>query len=203
MSALINPALKRFLWDIQSMVELTEDPREILLVGADLMARLVATDDWLEPRFAAAAPDGPRLFQLFGDAAERFCVATAVLGPGQALPVLLQPCWQILGVVRGTVTSEARAVSADKATASPGAVRTLSKGAVERRVAKSGEALLLANPSESAEAILIQVYGAEIGASPRYAIAPDGSLRECPFGYANGPDNPAHDIWSIQTIIED
>ena len=47
--------LKRFIWDIQSMVELAESEREILVIGRDLMARLVARDDWLPDAFALPA----------------------------------------------------------------------------------------------------------------------------------------------------
>jgi hypothetical protein len=40
----VPPALKRFIWDIQSKAELDEGKREILFIGRDLMSRLVASD---------------------------------------------------------------------------------------------------------------------------------------------------------------
>jgi spore coat polysaccharide biosynthesis protein SpsF len=48
----VPPALKRFIWDIQSMVELEASEREVLLIGRDLMARLLASDDGLPAIFA-------------------------------------------------------------------------------------------------------------------------------------------------------
>jgi hypothetical protein len=43
----VPATLKRFIWDIQSLVELAESEREILIIGRDLMARLIENDDWL------------------------------------------------------------------------------------------------------------------------------------------------------------
>lgn len=202
MSARIHPTLKRFLWDIQSMVELTDDAREILLVGSDLMARLIASDDWLPEAFAAAAPEGPRQYQLFADGAERFCVVSAVLGKSQALPVLREPHWQIAGVLRGAVSLEPLAIADDGSARAAAPARALGRGAVERLSAKPGTAFRFSNPADE-PAITIHVHGAEIGASARYVLAADGRLDACAFGYANPADSPAYDIWSIQTTIED
>ncbi|HEY8125763.1 MAG TPA: hypothetical protein VIF88_10120, partial [Methylocystis sp.] len=58
----VPPALRRFIWDIQSMVELAESEREILLIGRDLMARLFTTDDWLPTVFAVPNPAGSQQF---------------------------------------------------------------------------------------------------------------------------------------------
>ena len=203
MTAAVPPALKRFIWDIQSMVELTEDAREILLIGADLMSRLIATDDWLPEPFAAPAAAGPRQFQLFGDAAQRFCVVSTVLAPGQSLPLLQEPYWQIMGVLRGTVALEKVRVSSGAAARAEGTSRMIGRGAVERLRAVPQEAMLLFNPSDAEAAIVIQVYGGEIGTRPRHVVTPDGTLEPCAFDYANGPETPAYDIWSIQTKIED
>lgn len=202
MSEPIHPALKRFIWDIQSMVELTDDPREILLIGADLMGRLVATDDWLPEAFAEAGAEGPRQYQLFGDGAERFCVVASVLGPGQTLPLLLEPFWQILGVVRGTVRSETVAASDGATARALDTGRVLGPGAVARHAPKAGEALRLSNTA-AGTAIVLHVHGGEIGGRARHDLKPDGRLETRAFGYANGPEHPAYDIWSIQAVIED
>lgn len=202
MSAPLNPALKRFLWDIQSMVELTDDAREILFIGADLMARLIATDDWLPEALAEAAPESPRTFQLFQDGDARFCVVASVLGPGQALPLLGAPFWQILGVLRGTVTLQPVTLGADGTCGAAGAARALGQGTVERLAPKAGAAFQVANGA-AGPAIAIQVHGGEIASAPHFVTTPDGRLEASPFAYANGKDQPPHDIFSIQTIIED
>jgi predicted metal-dependent enzyme (double-stranded beta helix superfamily) len=204
MNATVPPALKRFIWDIQSMVELTEEVREILFIGADLMTRLVATDDWLPDAFARSAANGPCQHQIYADGAERFCVVSTVLGPGESLPVLQAPFWQLVGVLRGAVTVE-RLAAAHTGEVQPaiGGRRALPRGAVERIQHRLGEVVRLTNASQDEGALLIQVYGGEIGASPRFAVTAEGRLEQIPFGYANGPDAPAYDIWSIQTEIED
>jgi len=63
----VPAALRRFIWDIQSMVELAETEREILLIGRDLMARLIATDDWLPTVYAVPNPAGGQQFQIYRD----------------------------------------------------------------------------------------------------------------------------------------
>ena len=95
--------LKRFIWDIQSMVELAESEREILLIGGDLMSRLVASDDWLPPVFASPDEKQCRHYQLYRDDLDRFSVVGTVLGTGQAMEVRQDKAWEIFGLLRGSI----------------------------------------------------------------------------------------------------
>lgn len=199
----VPPSLKRFIWDIQSVIELAESDREIMLIGGDLMARLVAADDWLPPAFASAGAGAPRQFQLYADAMERFCVASTVLAPGQSLPIQKEPVWELLGLLRGAVTRQRFALpegAPPEAKAPPAA---LAPGAVESYLPRTGEGILLANASAEVPAILIHVYGGEIGTLARRAIAADGTAEERVTGYANPAGLEPYDILSIQTQIVD
>lgn len=185
----VPPALKRFIWDIQSMVELADGEREILLIGRDLMARLVAADDWLPEAFAAAPAGAARQYQLYSDGMERFTVVASVIPAGAALIVEQPGAWEIIGALRGGL-ARARAEEAPRALA-PGAAEAFRS---------AGEAVVRLSGAPSA--IAIHVYGGEIGRLLRRAVAPDGAIA-APPGYANGETAPPYDIFSIQTEIKD
>jgi predicted metal-dependent enzyme (double-stranded beta helix superfamily) len=200
----VPPSLKRFIWDIQSIVELAESDREIFVIGRDLMARLVACDDWLPKNFSAIDSASPcRQFHLYADAMERFCVAATVFSPGQALPVCQEPVWEITGVLRGALDRQRFTVPAGAPPLANGAAKLLKPGAVETFSPKSGEAVQFVNAIDGGDSISIHVYGGDIGKLARRAVAADGSISEFSSGYANAPDWPPYDILSIQTRIED
>lgn len=173
----IPPALKRFIWDIQSIVELADSEREILLIGRDLMARYVAADEALPATFAVASSGGA-CHQIYADAMARFCVVGAVLSPGAEL-TLPKGAWEIMGVYSGAI--ERRAPEAQS-----GAV--LPRGSVETRHAGGGASRLL-NASGEGASVAIQVFGGDIAEI----------MRLC----ANDAGAPPYDIFSIQTKIED
>lgn len=185
MSARVPEALRRFIWDIQSMVELADSPREILFIGRDLMRRLVSGDGWLPPAFAADA-GAPRLYEVYRDGMERFCVAASVLGPGQGWPVLVDGVWEISGVLRGAVARQAGSADA----------RLLEAGAVETGLGH--EAVAMAHAGAPQAAVVIHAYGGDIGRMARQRVEADGTRTAHVTGYANPPDAPAYDILSIQ-----
>jgi len=190
----VPPALKRFIWDIQSMVELADSEREILLIGRDLMTRLVASDDCLPMVFAVALPARGRQFQLYSDGEERFAVVASVLAPGAGLALEQQGVWEIAGVLRGAVARRLPAGSRDAG--------ALEKGAVEARLSKTGGETALANARADEISIAIHVYGGAIGGMVRRSVSPDGATGEAePF--ANGEAAPPYDIFTIQTEIKD
>lgn len=201
MSEPLPPSLKRFIWDIQSMVELDEGEREILFIGRDLMRHLVATDDCLPAAFSAPSGDC-RQFQLFADGMERFTVVSTILAPGEALPLYQESVWEIVGVLRGSITRRRFAVP-EAGAPLPKTEAVFSAGAVDTFSPKGGDALQIANASADAPAVTIHVYGGEIGRMERKALAPDGSVSLVITGYANGADTPPYDIHTIQTEIRD
>lgn len=195
--------LRRFCWDIQSMVELADDPREILMIGRDLMGRLVAADDWMPEAFTGLG-DGPfRQYQLYADQLVRFTVVASVLAPGARLPLCAEPAWELAGVLRGAITRQRFALPEGTPPVTRTDGRTLGAGAVDSFVPKGGDGLLVANASAEAPAILIQVHGAEIGGLARRAVAADGATSDFITAYANPPEMPAYDILSIQARIVD
>jgi len=194
-------ALKRFIWDIQSMVELAESDREILLIGRDLMGRLLACDNWLPPAFAAADPARARQFQLYADAMERFTIVSTVLAPGQTSAIAAEPFWQILGVWRGALSRRRFAIDAEGALLADGREQNLATGAL--LAAPARDAAQLVNLDAERAAIAIQVFGGDIGRRPRQNWTPDGEARNSPTLYDNAEDAPPYDIWTIQTRIED
>jgi 3-mercaptopropionate dioxygenase len=207
----VKPSLKRFIWDIQSIVELAESDREIFVIGRDLMARLVAGDDWLPQSFATppCAPPQSRegrggawQFHLYADALGRFCVVTTVLSGGHRLPICQEPVWEIMGLVRGAIGRQRFALPGGGPPAVNGASKLLKPGVVETFSPHHGEAVQLCNALSDGDSVSIHVYGGDIGTLPRRAVAVDGTIREFSNGYANGVDRPPYDIFAIQTRIE-
>lgn len=193
-------ALKRFIWDIQSLVELDEGEREILFIGRDLMARLVASDDWLPEAFAATDSAQGQQFQLYADGMERFSVVSTVLTAGQTLPIRQQPFWEIAGQLRGGAARR-RFRLGDKSLEVDDSHLVKASAAV---FGSSGaDAVQIANDLVDEVSITIHVYGGDIGKLSRREIDLSGASHEIVSGYANGPDNPPYDIWTIQTEIID
>lgn len=189
MSIAVPEPLKRFIWDIQSMVELADSEREILVIGRDLMRRLVAEDGWLPEPFAQAGTQRGRHYLLFRDALERFAVTATVLRAGQSMLARQEGVWEIYGVLRGTLARSAWPEGAESA---------YPAGAAETAGSKSARALRLA---AAAETIVIHVYGGEIGAMARFAL--DGNAMDEALPFANPEDAPPYDIFTIQTLIVD
>jgi hypothetical protein len=170
--------LKRFIWDFQSVVELAESPRELLLIGGDVFRRALGEPDLLPPVFTAVDPARPRLRQLFADALSRFVPACLVLAPGQGGPLLPGPGYRMAGVLSGAVL---RQMEGD-----PREVR-LAEGQME--IVRGGAAQYI-NCSMTEPALLLLTFDAANLASP---IA---------SGFTNDPLAPPFDIFTIQTRIE-
>jgi 3-mercaptopropionate dioxygenase len=185
-------ALKRFIWDIQSMVELTDSEREILLIGRDLMGRLLSGEDWLPAAFSAPSPGGGRQFQVYSDGMERFCVASTVLAGGAGLTVAQPAVWELMGVVSGAVSRGAGA----------GEGRLLRSGMVEALGSGRADSVSLSNPDADRPAITIHVYGGGISKLARHESGPDGDGGRTAHGWANGEGDPPYDIFSIQNEIK-
>jgi len=199
----VPPSLKRFIWDMQSMIELTESEREILLIGSDLMSRLVAESDWLPNGFATPNPVRHQRFQLYSDGLERFTVAATVLAGGQNPPPTFDPTWEIVGVLRGSIKLERFQMTEDGWVAPKGEPVQMRQGQCVSFGSKNRDALRVANAADDDNAVLIHVYGAEMTKIPRRTFPPDGDMQEGPATFDNGQDNPPYDIFSIQTRIED
>jgi predicted metal-dependent enzyme (double-stranded beta helix superfamily) len=193
----VPPSLKRFVWDIQSMVELADSEREILVIGRDLMARLVASDDWLPEVFATPDPAGGAHYQLYQDGLERFSVVSAVLPAGSELLVDQPNLWEIVGVLRGSVSRQIQDAPGAPNTDEP---RTLRAGEVDASASRIASVVEVSNASIDQVSISVHVYGGDVTKLSARRITGD---REQPLGYANGPNAPPYDILTIQTQILD
>jgi 3-mercaptopropionate dioxygenase len=191
MSVAVPEPLKRFIWDIQSMVELADSEREILLIGGDLMRRLVSQDGWIPEPFSRAGAVHAQHFLLFRDAMERFAVTATVLAEGQAMLARQEGVWEIYGVLRGALS---RGVWPQENAPAP-----LPAGAAETAGSRSGGSLRLA--AAAPLTIAIHVYGGEIGAMARFALEDEAMGEALPF--ANPEEAPPYDIFTIQTVIAD
>lgn len=189
----IPEALRRFIWDIQSVVELAESEREILLIGRDLMARLIASGDWLPAAFSDPIAGGACQYQIYVDGMERFCVVSTILSGGAAIAVS-QPCpWEILGVVGGVIKRRPLDVPGDEALLQRGVIHAARSGG-------AGGFELSSPPGEPA--VVLHVYGGEVGKLTRRIFA-SGTPDAQALGYANGETAPPYDIFSIQADIRD
>jgi 3-mercaptopropionate dioxygenase len=203
MNTPVPEPLRRFIWDIQSMVELAETEREILLVGRDLMARLVAGDGWLPDTFAQPAEDHCRHYLVYGDGLERFSIASTVLSGNQAILIRGDGVWEILGVLRGAVSIGRLLWEPGREPQPNGDAQLVEAGAVEVTPAVSGEAVELSNAMSGSVSIVIHVCGGDIGKIARYPLEAGGAALGLASGYANAEDSPAYDISSIQADIRD
>jgi 3-mercaptopropionate dioxygenase len=203
MRAHVPPPLKRFVWDIQSMVELAESEREILVIGCDLMARLVASDDWLPVVFTLPDERQCQHYLLYGDGLERFSVVSTVFHGGQAMPVCQDSVWEIRGLLRGSMSRQHFHWEPGSAPRPNGDAKLVKPGSVDVVSPKNGEAVQLSNALAETVSISIHVHGGNIGKITRYALDADGKARAFVSGYANPDDSPAYDIWSIQTEIRE
>jgi predicted metal-dependent enzyme (double-stranded beta helix superfamily) len=195
--------LKRFIWDIQSMVELAGGEREILLIGRDLMTRLVAADDWLPQAFAIPGTDRCRHYRLYGDAEERFSVIATVHGGGQVLPIRCNGVWEIFGILRGAVMRRRFSWAPGQAPRLSGVAGHLGSGACGVVSARSAEVFQMENALADSASISIHVYGGGLERAAGQAVGADGAPYAFMKGYDNPEDVPGYDIWSIQTRIED
>lgn len=181
------------------MVELAESEREILLIGRDLMSRLVASDDWLPAVFASPDENRCRHYQLYRDDLDRFSVVGTVLWTGQAMQIRQDKVWEIFGVLRGSVSR-----SLPPQAEGSGKAKVYHPGSVDAEASTNGRsAVHLSNALGEGVSIGIHVYGGDIGAITRSAHHADGAAGEMISDYANGENAPAYDIHSIQTEILD
>jgi predicted metal-dependent enzyme (double-stranded beta helix superfamily) len=194
----VPPPLKRFLWDIQSMVELTDSEREILFIGRDLTTRLLGDDDWLPAAFAKAEAGQGAQFQLFNDVLDRFTVVATVLPPGASLLIDQSSHWEIAGGVSGAVFRQPY----DPDAPAQAEARPLRPREVETRASCAAQPMILSNPGEQV-AVSLHVYGGDIKKLSRRARSGEGAADSAPLGYANGDGAPPYDIFSIQSDIVD
>ncbi|MFQ6746868.1 cysteine dioxygenase, partial [Bordetella pertussis] len=78
----------------------------ILAQARQLIAGLVAHDDWLPDEMAQPHPEYYRQYLLYGDPRDRYSLVSFVWGPGQKTPVHDHTVWGVIGMLRGAETDQ-------------------------------------------------------------------------------------------------
>ena len=185
----MNPArLRRFIGDMTSLVGgawQDNDVTATVEVGAKLLGELVSHDDWLPDSMAECPPHGYAQNLLWCDPFERFSVVSFVWAPAAKTPVHDHQVWGLVGMLRGSETSQAFMRGAD-GTLSIGPCRTLAPGEVEILRPSQGDIHQVTNALPDTGSISIHVYGGNIGAIRRFTVDPaTGTPNLFVSGYTN------------------
>ncbi len=181
--------LRRFIGDMTSLVSgawQDKDEAAAVEVGAKLLRELVSQDDWLPESCAKCPPHGYAQNLLWCDPFERFSVVSFVWAPSACTPVHDHQMWGLVGMLRGTETSEAFQRDPATGTLVPGAVSTLSPGDVEVLLPSVGDIHKVTNGLIDCGSLSIHVYGGNIGAVRRHTFDPaTGAPNLFVSGYTN------------------
>ena len=181
--------LRRFIGDMTSLVGgawQDNDPAVSVEVGAKLLGELVSHDDWLPDAMAECPPHGYAQNLLWCDPFERFSVVSFVWAPNAKTPVHDHQVWGLVGMLRGSETSQAFVRDEKTGLLSLGACATLAPGDVEKLQPEAGDIHQVTNALADTGSISIHVYGGNIGAIRRYTFDPEsGKPNLFVSGYTN------------------
>lgn len=186
----MNPArLRRFIGDMTSLVGgawQDNDETATVEVGAKLLGELVKHDDWLPDSMADCPPHGYAQNLLWCDPFERFSVVSFVWAPNAKTPVHDHQVWGLVGMLRGSETSQAFARDEKTGALAIGPCTALAPGDVEILRPSLGDIHQVTNTLTDRGSLSIHVYGGNIGAVRRYTFDP-ASGKENLFvsGYTN------------------
>ncbi|MEV5023034.1 cysteine dioxygenase [Sphingobium sp. LMA1-1-1.1] len=176
--------LRGFVTAFADLLAATRDEQAILDSGSALLARLIASDDWLPEEFAQPNPERYQQYLLHCDSRERFSVVSFVWGPGQSTPIHDHSVWGLVGVLRGVEKVERFGRLPSGALAAQGE-ELLRAGEVDAVSPRIGDIHRVTNGLADRPSVSIHVYGANIGAVERATYAPDGTPKSFISGYAN------------------
>ena len=166
--------LRRFIGDMTSLVGgawQDKDEAAVLDVGARLLGDLVKHDDWLPESMAQCPPHGYAQNMLWCDPFERFSVVSFVWAPSAQTPVHDHQMWGLVGMLRGSETSQAFSRDASGALVA-GETTTLAPGDVEVLRPSVGDIHKVTNALDDCGSLSIHVYGGNIGAVKRFTFDP-------------------------------
>jgi len=177
--------LRDFVQAFTHLVDSGATEERIFKDGKELLAALIASDDWLPEAFAQAQPERYQQYLLHCDPLERFSVASFVWGPGHSTPLHDHTVWGMVGVLRGGETCEefdAGENGAMKCTH----VHNLPAGAVDLVSPTIGDIHRVSNAYSDRVSVSIHVYGANIGRVARHVYDPaTGAATPFVSGYVN------------------
>ncbi|MDP3673698.1 MAG: cysteine dioxygenase [Novosphingobium sp.] len=177
--------LREFVIAFGALLDKTGEESRILEEGGHLLAKLVRHDDWLPGAWAEPDAEHYRQYLLHCDSTEQFSVVSFVWGPGQSTPVHDHGTWGLVGMLRGSETSEPWSRRPDGTMCPSGPGHRLTPGDVEKISVAAGDVHRVANALTNAASISIHVYGANIGQVKRSVYTLDGTARPFVSGYSN------------------
>jgi len=178
--------LRTYVQEMTRLVEAAGDDEDRMLAeGRELLAGLVAEDDWLPDEFTRPHPEHFQQYLLYCDPLERFSAVSFVWGPGQKTPVYDHTVWGLVGQLRGaeretpfTRGADGKLIMGEAAVMHPGDVTAVSP--------TIGDIHVVANDMADQTSISIHVYGANIGAVARHVFEPDtGEVKDFVSGYSS------------------
>jgi 3-mercaptopropionate dioxygenase len=186
----VNPArLRRFIGDMTSLVSgawQDNDVTATVEVGARLLGELVNHDDWLPEQMAECPPHGYAQNLLWCDPFERFSVVSFVWAPNARTPVHDHQVWGLVGMLRGSETSQSFVRDEASGALRLGNRRSLEPGEVEILQPSVGDIHQVTNALPDTGSLSIHVYGGNIGAIRRFTFDPaTGAPSLFVSGYTN------------------
>ena len=180
--------LRRFIGDMTSLVGgawQDKDEAAIVEVGRKLLGELVSHDDWLPEQAARVPPRGYAQNLLWCDPFERFSIVSLVWAPGAETPVHDHQVWGLVGILRGSETSQRFVLDPASGAIAKGSRATLGPGEVEV-LSPANDIHQVANALAAGNSISVHVYGGNIGAMRRRRFDPaTGAVSEFVSGYSN------------------
>ena len=177
--------LRDFVVDFTRLIDRNLDETATIAEGRELVARLVAEDDWLPEAYAQPNSRYYQQYLLHADPLERLSIVSFVWGPGQRTPIHDHTVWGIVGILRGAEISVAYAPRPEGGF-EVGPEKRLERGAVVAVSPAIGDIHVIANAYDDRPSISIHVYGGNIGAIRRSVFDPVSGAKK-PFisGYSN------------------
>ena len=181
--------LRRFIADMTSLVSgawQDRDDAAIVEVGRTLLGELVKHDDWLPESMARCPSHGYAANLLWCDPFERFCVVSFVWAPSAMTPVHDHQMWGLVGMLRGSETSQRFLRDPTTGTLTKGNCSVLVPGDVDVLMPAQGDIHQVTNALSDCGSLGIHVYGGNIGVARRRRFDPaSGLVSEFVSGYAN------------------
>jgi len=174
-----------FVQGITRLLDTQPSEDNILSEGRQLVATLVAADDWLPDQFAQPHPQHYQQYLLYADPLDRLSIVSFVWGPGQKTPIHDHLTWGLVGGLRGSERETTYARQADGSYQATGN-GVLQPGQTTAVSPTIGDVHEVANALTDQVSISIHVYGRNIGRVKRHVFDPTtGAAKDFVSGYAS------------------
>jgi predicted metal-dependent enzyme (double-stranded beta helix superfamily) len=175
--------LRRFIVEMTSLMSNESLPREDF---TRLLTNLIKRDDWLPESMGECPRAGYLQNLLWCDPLQRFSVVSFVWAPGARTPIHDHQVWGLVGMMRGSESSQAYRHDPATGALVEGGRAILVPGEVELLLPSQGDIHQVANMSNESASLSIHVYGGNIGSVQRYTFdAKTGERKLFVSGYSN------------------